>query len=48
MTSVIDAQSISCKEGFDLIYKALDDSPVCVKPTTAKKLFKVVGPNKTL
>ena len=32
----------------DLIYKALDDFPACVKPTTAKKLFKVVGPNKTL
>ena len=32
--------SIICKDNFKLIFKSVDHSPACVKPSTAEKLIK--------
>jgi len=34
------ASAISCKSGLNLVFKASDDSPACVKPTTIFKLIE--------
>ena len=36
----IDAQEVECREGFDLVMKTSNASPMCVKETTAEKLVK--------
>ena len=38
--SGISAKDITCKEGLQLVIKAEDGSPVCVKPDTAQKLIE--------
>jgi hypothetical protein len=35
---VYDPHEIVCKPGLELIFKAIDDSPACVKPTSIPKL----------
>ncbi len=35
----IDAQMVECREGFKLIMKTSNSSPICVKETTAEKLI---------
>jgi len=34
------SDQVQCREGLDLIFKATDDSPACVKPQTAQKLIE--------
>jgi len=34
------SDQVQCREGLDLIFKATDDSPACVKPKTAEKLIE--------
>ncbi|MFZ8908771.1 MAG: hypothetical protein ACO2Y5_04440 [Nitrosopumilaceae archaeon] len=36
----IDAQLVECREGFELVMKTSNASPMCVKETTADKLVK--------
>jgi len=36
----IDAQQVVCREGFELVMKTSNASPMCVKDTTAEKLFE--------
>ena len=36
----IDAQMVECREGFELVMKTSNASPMCVKETTADKLVK--------
>lgn len=36
----IDAQMVECREGFELVMKTSNASPICVKETTAEKLVK--------
>ena len=36
----IDAQEVECREGFELVMKTSNASPMCVKETTADKLVK--------
>ena len=38
LRSGIASNSIQCRQDLELIFKATDDSPVCVKPSTATKL----------
>jgi len=38
--SGIPLSQIECKDGFELIFKATDNSPACVKPSTAQKLLE--------
>lgn len=38
LKSGIAAENIQCKDGFQLVIKAGNDSPACVKPSTAAKL----------
>ncbi|MDE2589475.1 MAG: PQQ-dependent sugar dehydrogenase, partial [Patescibacteria group bacterium] len=38
--SGIDVQSITCNVGLQLILKAEDNSPACVRPDTAQKLME--------
>ena len=38
--SGISAKDVTCKEGFQLVIKAEDGSPACVKPDTAQKLIE--------
>jgi len=40
ISSGVDPTSVFCKDGFKLIFKAVDNSPACVKPTTAEKLIQ--------
>ena len=40
ISSGVDPNSVICKEGFELVLKAVDNSPACVKPTTAEKLVQ--------
>ena len=36
----IDAQLVECREGFELVMKTSNASPMCVKESTADKLIK--------
>jgi hypothetical protein len=36
----IDAQMVECREGFELVMKTSNASPICVKETTAEKLIQ--------
>jgi len=36
----ISLEEIICKNNFELIFKSTDNSPVCVKPSTAQKLIE--------
>jgi len=36
----IESTGISCKEGLVLIFKSTDNSPACVKPSTAERLIE--------
>jgi hypothetical protein len=36
----IDAQQVVCREGFELVMKTSNASPMCVKDTTAEKLIE--------
>jgi hypothetical protein len=36
----IDAEMVECREGFELVMKTSNASPMCVKETTAEKLVK--------
>jgi chromosome segregation and condensation protein ScpB len=36
----IDAQQVECREGFELVMKTSNASPICVKETTAEKLIE--------
>jgi len=36
----VPPEKIQCDEGLKLIFKSTDNSPVCVKPTTAEKLIE--------
>ena len=36
----IDAQMVECREGFSLVMKTSNASPICVKETTAEKLIE--------
>jgi hypothetical protein len=36
----ISVYDVKCKVGFDLVIKTSDDSPACVKPSTAQKLVE--------
>jgi hypothetical protein len=36
----IDAQLVECREGFELVMKTSNASPMCVKDTTAEKLIE--------
>jgi aspartate/tyrosine/aromatic aminotransferase len=36
----IDAQMVECREGFALVMKTSNTSPLCVKETTAEKLIE--------
>lgn len=36
----LDHQEISCKDDRDLVFKSRDNSPACVKPSTAQKLVE--------
>ena len=36
----IDAQMVECREGFTLVMKTSNASPMCVKETTAEKLIE--------
>jgi len=40
VSSGIDPYSVICKEGFELVHKSTDNSPACVKPSTAEKLIQ--------
>jgi len=40
ISSGIDPYSVTCKEGFELVHKSTDNSPACVKPSTAEKLIQ--------
>jgi len=40
ISSGIDPNSVICKEGFELVHKSTDNSPACVKPSTAEKLIQ--------
>jgi len=40
ISSGIDPYSVTCKEGFELVFKSTDNSPACVKPSTAEKLIQ--------
>jgi len=40
VSSGIDPNSVVCKEGFELVHKSTDNSPACVKPSTAEKLIQ--------
>ena len=40
ISSGVDPISVICKDGFKLIFKAVDNFPACVKPTTAEKLIQ--------
>ena len=39
-SSGVETSSIVCKDGLDLIFKASDNSPACVKPSTVEKLVQ--------
>ena len=36
----IKPTNVICKSGMTLIFKSTNDSPACVKPTTAEKLIE--------
>ena len=36
----ITPDALTCNNGFELIFKAFDNSPACVKPETAEKLIQ--------
>ena len=36
----VNVDSVICKENFQLVYKAGDNSPACVRPATAEKLIQ--------
>lgn len=40
ISSGILPENVTCTEGFQLIFKAVDNSPACVKPVTAQKLLE--------
>jgi len=40
LSSGIEANSVVCKKEYDLVFKAVDNSPACVKPSTAEKLIQ--------
>ena len=40
ISSGVEASSIVCNRNFELIFKASDNSPACVKPPTAEKLIQ--------
>ena len=40
VTSGINPQNVVCSEGLELIFKSTDNSPACVKPSTAEKLIQ--------
>ncbi len=40
MQNGIAAKDVVCKQGFELIFKSSDNSPACVKPSSAKKLIE--------
>ena len=40
ISSGINPQDVICSEGFELIFKSTDNSPACVKPSTAEKLIQ--------
>ena len=40
ISSGVDPKSVICREGFELVLKAVNNSPACVKPTTAEKLVQ--------
>ncbi len=40
VASGIDAQMVECREGFELVMKTSNASPICVKETTADKLIQ--------
>ena len=40
ISSGVDPKSVICKEGYELVLKAVDNSPACVKPATAEKLIE--------
>ena len=40
VSSGINPQDVICSEGFELIFKSTDNSPACVKPSTAEKLIQ--------
>jgi len=40
ISSGIDPYSVTCKEDFELVFKSTDNSPACVKPSTAEKLIQ--------
>jgi len=40
VSSGINPQDVICSEGLELIFKSTDNSPACVKPSTAEKLLQ--------
>ena len=40
ISSGADPKSVICKACYELVLKAVDNSPACVKPTTAEKLVQ--------
>jgi len=40
VSSGINPQDVICSEGFELLFKSTDNSPACVKPSTAEKLIQ--------
>ena len=40
MLLVEDYNEIECRNGLDLVFKTSNDTPICVKDTTAKKLLE--------
>jgi hypothetical protein len=39
ISSGINPENVTCKNNYELIFKATDNSPACVKPSTAQKLL---------
>ena len=33
-------EELECKKGLELVFKVTDNSPACVKPSTAEKLIQ--------
>ena len=40
ISSGVDPKSVICREGFEMVFKAVDNFPACVKPTTVEKLIQ--------
>ncbi len=40
ISSGVDPKSVICREGHELVFKVVDNSPACVKPRTAEKLVQ--------